>query len=200
MENASMNPRGGQQHPSSLRLYSVPVTQSRRTTSYLVSQLQRTPSPQHNPSYNSTIAASCADSEPPTYFEAVNGGPSMFTVKTKTVPKVLTQQPSIISSVPSTIATTGATNLSSRTTASNIPYEKPNDYLAWSIFTALYCIFIGVIALSVSLTIRRLNAKGKYQLAYTKSMLARNLNMCAVFFGFIYVTAGLLLFFVRRPF
>jgi hypothetical protein len=188
--------------------FSIRTTRPHRnykaTTSYLISQqLQMIPS--HNPSYNSIIAPSLADSEPPTYFEVVNGNPSNYT-KNKHLPRMLHKQPSIISSVPSTMTSaTNATNFSTCTTPSNnnnnnMTYEQPKDYLAWSIFTAFYCIIIGIIAINLSLKIRQLNTNGKYQLAYTKSMLARNLNMCAVFVGFLYVTAAFLLFFVRRPF
>ena len=77
--------------------------------------------------------------------------------------------------------------------------QKPCDtYLAWSIFTTVYCIFIGVPALILSIKVYHYNKQSLYQKAYSRSKVAKYLNITGLFFGFVYLGVVLLTFILPR--
>ncbi len=83
------------------------------------------------------------------------------------------------------------------TTNSNL---KPSEtYLFWSIFTTIYCVFIGVVALVLSIQVYHYNKKANYQRAHTKSKLCRNFNIAGLFFGIVYLTIGIVACLVPMP-
>lgn len=83
------------------------------------------------------------------------------------------------------------------TTNSNL---KPSEtYLFWSIFTTIYCVFIGVIALVLSIQVYHCNKEANYQKAHTKSKLCRNFNIAGLFFGIVYLTVGIVACLVPMP-
>jgi hypothetical protein len=83
--------------------------------------------------------------------------------------------------------------------ASTDSIQKPcPTYLIWSIFTTFYCVFIGVPALVLSIKVHHYNKRGFYQKAYTRSKIAKYLNVTGLFFGFIYLGAVGLTFVLPR--
>ena len=145
-----------------------------------------------NPSMtgNSVSSPSFSDSEPPNYYEATGAQQVIYTTH-GSGQNFVSKQPQQQNSIISSDTTTSTYNRSYL----NMAYEEPKDYLLWSIFTTVYCFFIGVIALLVSLRVKHLNSKGRYDASFNQSKIARNLNICAVFFGFILATISLFLFF-----
>ena len=72
-------------------------------------------------------------------------------------------------------------------------HQKPSEtYMVWSVFTTVYCVFIGVVALVLSIKVHHYNKQGDFRRAYARSKLARNINIAGLFFGFIYMGIGLL--------
>ena len=75
----------------------------------------------------------------------------------------------------------------------SVNYLKPSEtYMVWSIFTTVYCVFIGVVALVLSIKVHHFNKQGDYRRAYSRSKIARNINIAGLFFGIIYMGIGLL--------
>jgi hypothetical protein len=84
-------------------------------------------------------------------------------------------------------------NSESQMTQSTDSIQKPcQTYLAWSIFTTFYCVFIGIPALVLSIRVSQFNKQGLYQKAYTRSKIAKYLNVTGLFFGFVYLGAVVL--------
>ena len=75
----------------------------------------------------------------------------------------------------------------------SVSYLKPSEtYMVWSIFTTVYCVFIGVVALVLSIKVHHYNKQGDFARAYSRSRIARNINIAGLFFGIIYMGIGLL--------
>jgi hypothetical protein len=75
----------------------------------------------------------------------------------------------------------------------SVNYLKPSEtYMVWSIFTTVYCVFIGVVALVLSIKVHRYNKQGDFARAYSRSRIARNINIAGLFFGIIYMGIGVL--------
>jgi hypothetical protein len=73
---------------------------------------------------------------------------------------------------------------------------KPSEtYLVWSIFTTIYCVLIGVVALVLSIKVYHYNKEGNYAKAFSRSRIARNLNIAGLFVGFVYMGIILLICF-----
>ena len=75
----------------------------------------------------------------------------------------------------------------------SVNYLKPSEtYMVWSIFTTVYCVFIGVVALVLSIKVHHYNKQGDFARAYSRSRIARNINIAGLFFCIIYMGIGLL--------
>lgn len=86
-----------------------------------------------------------------------------------------------------------SSNNNTMATNDSINYLKPSEtYLVWSIFTTVYCVFIGVVALVLSIKVHHYNKQGDFCRAYSRSKIARNINIAGLFFGIIYMGIGLL--------
>lgn len=71
--------------------------------------------------------------------------------------------------------------------------SKPSEtYLVWSIFTTIYCVFIGVPALVLSIKVYHYNKQEDYQKAYSRSKITRYLNIAGLLFGIVYMTIGVI--------
>lgn len=140
----------------------------------------------------SVSSPSFADSEPPNYYEATRYYPTyssecvIFTINRPNGQSQFISNKNASQSVNSQL-TLNRGNMGI--------IKKPNDYLIWSIITSIYCIFIGITAIIFSLRIRELNANGRYDLSYKQSLIVRNLNLSAIFFGFLYISAAFLFYF-----
>lgn len=76
---------------------------------------------------------------------------------------------------------------------------KPSEsYIFWSVFTTIYCVFLGLVALIFSIKVKHYNKEGLFQKAYSASKLARNFNIAGLFFGVVYLAIGLLVCFLPR--
>jgi hypothetical protein len=76
---------------------------------------------------------------------------------------------------------------------SSCSIQKPCEtYLAWSIFTTVYCVLVGLPALIFSIKVHHLNKQGEYDKAFSRSKIAKYLNVTGLFFGFVYM--GIVLF------
>ena len=84
--------------------------------------------------------------------------------------------------------------------SSNHQYLKPSEtYMVWSIFTTLYCVLIGVPALVLSIKVYHYNKQEQFDKAYSRSRIARYLNIAGLFFGIVYIgIAAITCFFPRR--
>jgi hypothetical protein len=74
----------------------------------------------------------------------------------------------------------------------NIECKPSETYLVWSIFTTIYCVFIGIFALVLSIKVRKLNKVGDYKKANRFSRVVWYLNISGLFFGFVYLGIALL--------
>jgi len=76
---------------------------------------------------------------------------------------------------------------------------KPSEtYIFWSVFTTIYCVFIGMVALVFSLKVKHYNKVGLFQKANSASKIARNFNIAGLLFGVVYLAIGLLVCFLPR--
>ena len=104
-------------------------------------------------------------------------------IRTNNLPSLYQQRYQSHSSVNNSMQPTGSVN----------SIHKPSEtYIVWSIFTTVYCVFIGVAALVLSIKVHHYNKQGEYQKAFSRSRIARNLNIAGLFFGFIYMGIGLI--------
>jgi hypothetical protein len=77
--------------------------------------------------------------------------------------------------------------------------HKPSEtFFVWSIFTTIYCVFIGLVALVFSIKVHHYNKQGDYENAFASSKLARNFNIAGLFFGVVYMAIGILVCFMPR--
>ena len=64
------------------------------------------------------------------------------------------------------------------------PIERPNNYLIWSVITALFCsLLFGLIAVIYSLRSSSAYEAGDYELALRASRTARALNIIGLVVG-----------------
>lgn len=78
-------------------------------------------------------------------------------------------------------------------------YLKPSEtYMVWSIFTTLYCVLIGVPALVLSIKVYHYNKQEQFDKAYSRSRIARYLNIAGLFFGIVYIGIAVLTCFIPR--
>ena len=104
-------------------------------------------------------------------------------IRTHNLPSLYQQRYQSPSSTSNNLQQTGSLN----------SVQKPSEtYIVWSIFTTVYCVFIGVAALVLSIKVHHYNKQGEYQKAFSRSRIARNLNIAGLFFGFIYMGIGLI--------
>ena len=75
--------------------------------------------------------------------------------------------------------------------ASNM--QKPSEtYLVWSIFTTIYCVFVGIFALILSIRVAYFNKQGNFDKAHRRAKIARNFNIAGLFFGIVYMAIGII--------
>ena len=74
---------------------------------------------------------------------------------------------------------------------------KPSEtFMVWSIFTTIYCVFIGIVALIFSIKVHHYNKQGDYEKAYSRSRLAKYFNIAGLFVGIVYMAIGALICFL----
>lgn len=142
-----------------------------------------------SPSFNS-------DSEPPTYFEALRIPHPMQLQQAEEDSKDTSfnfNQPAVFNHqrhhyirtqhLPASIYSNNQNRMNI-----NLPSET---YLVWSIFTTVYCVFIGIIALILSIQIYHYNKQENYQKAFHRSKICRNVNIAGLFIGIIYLSIGI---------
>ncbi len=161
-----------------------------------------------SPSFNS-------DSEPPSYFEAL-GLPQTHILTTtigldskesnfsQSIPTIFIQNPQHqrhhyirTEHLPASVYTNNNNNNNNNMNSSSNILKPSETYLVWSVFTTIYCVILGVIALVLSIQVYHLNKEENYEKAYIKSKLCRNLNVAGLFFGIVYLAIGVLVVLIR---
>lgn len=111
-------------------------------------------------------------------------------IRTANIPLIYQQSPYPLNE---SIISNNRFNIQNNQSNNNSTVQKPSEtYIVWSIFTTIYCIFIGIAALVLSIKVYHYNKQGNYQKAYAKSKIARNLNIAGLFFGIIYMGIGII--------
>lgn len=77
--------------------------------------------------------------------------------------------------------------------------SKPSEtFLFWSIFTTVYCVFIGLPALIFSIKVYHYNKEENYEKAQSRSKIAWYLNLAGLFCGIVYISVVVLILFIPR--
>ena len=154
------------------------------------------------------------DSEPPSYFEVISTIPTTMAM----APVTMRQQNRPLSISSKYLSENDNNNNTSTFRQATVIYQhdgepnvpnapvvvngdvdcidccsKPSEtYMVWSIFTTIYCVFIGIFALFISFRVRNYNKRGNFKEAYALSRIVWYLNIAGLFFGIVYLAIALL--------